>query len=70
VKVVITVGELIDKDLWFRAAELLGVSEYAVNEGQVSSDHQVWLSPGQAFELGLIKMNDDYSIEIVKEGNE
>jgi hypothetical protein len=68
--VIITVGELIDKGLWVRAAEMLGVSAYAVNEGQVERGHQVWLSSTQAFELGLIKMNDDYSVEVIKEGNE
>jgi hypothetical protein len=64
--IVITVGELVEKGLWVKAAELLGISEYAI-EGLLSSDQRAWLSSDQAFELGLIKMNDDYSMEIMRE---
>lgn len=66
-RVIITIRELIDRGVWPKAAGLLGVSEYVVNEGQIEPDSKVWLTSEQAFDLGLIRMNDDYAIEIMRE---
>jgi hypothetical protein len=53
-KLTITAGELIDRDLWDRACDLLGISSWAVNEGQMDSSTPVELTEDQARELDLM----------------
>lgn len=61
-RVLITVGELIDRDLWVRAAELLGFNPYAVSEGQIDHGDEITIPSTQAFQLGLIRMADNYEV--------
>lgn len=66
-RVIVTAGELIDRGVWTKACEVLGIHEWAVNEGQIDRDDEMTISSTAAFQLGLIKMNDDGSIEIKEE---
>lgn len=50
-----TPGELIEKWLWEDACKLLGISEWAVNEGQLNSDEVITLTEEQAKTIGLIR---------------
>lgn len=62
-RVIVTVRELIDRDLWVKACEVLGLNPYAVSEEQIDPDDELKIESTQAFEIGLIKMNPDYTIE-------
>ncbi|HET7846973.1 MAG TPA: hypothetical protein VFL72_05730 [Acidimicrobiia bacterium] len=62
-RVIITVRELIDRDLWWKACEVLGTSEWAINEGQIDPADELKIESTEAFKIGLIKMNDDYTIK-------
>ena len=54
VKVAITARELMDRYLWDRACDLLGISPWAVSEGQMDSSDTVELTQEQARELGIL----------------
>jgi len=58
-KIVVTAQELLDKGLWGDACELLGLNEWAVNEGLMDSDEELTLTEEQAKTLGLIKGDDN-----------
>lgn len=60
-KVVTTPEELMDRGAWIRACKLLGLNEWAVNEGMMDSDHEITLTDAQARELGLLPRQDDDS---------
>jgi len=68
-RIVITVGELIDRGRWEQACGVLGLGEWVVSEGQMDRDDELVIEASEAFRIGLIQMNDDYSI-VEKEGNE
>ena len=53
-KVLTTPRELFDKGVWMEACEMLGINEWAVNEGLMSQTEGLELSHEQAAELGLI----------------
>lgn len=57
ITVQITARELIEKGLWVEACELIGVNEYAVNEGMMESDEKLTLTEEQARQLGLLPCN-------------
>ena len=54
-KIITTPRELFDKGIWMEACELLGINEWAVNEGLMCQTEGLELSHEQAIELGLIK---------------
>lgn len=54
-KIVITVRELMERWLMGEAFEMVGINQYAVNEGQMGPDDEVTLTPEQAVALGLIE---------------
>lgn len=53
-KITITVNELMNRGLWLQACRLLGIDEYAVNEGRLHMETTLELTEEQAKELGLI----------------
>lgn len=54
-KIIITAGELLDKDAWMEACKLLGLNEWGVNEGLISHDDEFTLTEHQARLLDLIQ---------------
>jgi hypothetical protein len=62
-RIVVTARELIDRDLWWKACEVLGFSEWAINEGQIDPADEITIETPEALRIGLIKMNDRYEIE-------
>ncbi len=58
-KVLITGRELLDRGIWDRACDLLGLNVWAINEGQMSSAEELTLTEGQAQELGILPKSDD-----------
>lgn len=62
-KISISAGELLERGLWQSACELLGFNEWVINEGLLSSEDDVLLTPDQAIRLGLI----DENFEEIKE---
>ena len=55
-KITITIKELFDKNLWTDTCRLIGMNEWAVNEGLVSKDEYIELTIEQAIELGLVQI--------------
>jgi hypothetical protein len=58
VKIIVTPRELMDASRWDQACELVGLSSWAVNEGQMDSDEEITLTAEQATELGLIDVKE------------
>ena len=54
VLLLITARELFDRGLWTEACRVKGISEYAVNEGQLDMDENIELNLAQAQELRLV----------------
>ena len=54
-EITLTVDELMDKDLWIEACELLGINEWAVNEGLMDSDEELTFTEEQAHKLGILQ---------------
>lgn len=52
--ITVTVSTLFERGLWLKACDITGISEWAVNEGQMDSNDTVTLSEVQAKELGII----------------
>lgn len=65
-RVIITVGELIDRGRWEQACGVLGIGEWAVNEGQMDRDDELVIEAAEALRIGLVEMTDKWEI-IVKE---
>jgi len=55
-KIVISVGELLDRDKWLDFCELMQMGVWTINEGVVSTDGEFTLTVEQAAALGLIKI--------------
>jgi hypothetical protein len=53
-KLIVTAGELMDRDLWDKACDLLGLTPWAVNEGMLDSSTPIELTEAQARELDLM----------------
>ncbi len=53
-KITVTIRDLFDKAVWCDYCRLTGTNEWAVNEGQMSSDEEVTLTLEQAKELRLL----------------
>ena len=53
-KIIITPNDLMDKGIWEKACELLGINVWAVNEGLMDSDEELYLTEGRANKLGLL----------------
>lgn len=53
--VTVTARELLDRLVWTEACEMLGLNEWAVNEGRMSADDTVALTVEQADKLGLLR---------------
>lgn len=53
-KIKITVQELVDRGCFLEAFEMLGINEWALNEGQIDYSEELELTAKQARELGLI----------------
>ena len=51
----ITARDLMDKGLWMDACDMLGINEWAINEGLMVHSDILTLSEEQAKKLGLIK---------------
>ena len=56
-KVVVTAREAIDKGVWDRFCEIMGLNPWCVNEGMDSSTEFV-LTEEQAMQLGFIPRKD------------
>lgn len=54
-EIVVRVEELFNRGVWVEWCSLSGVSEWAVNEGQMSILDEVRLTKSQAVYLGFIK---------------
>ena len=52
-KIIITPNDLMDKGIWEKACELLGINVWAVNEGLMDSDKELYLTEDQANKLGF-----------------
>ena len=52
--VTVTARELMDRDVWPEACGMLGLNEWAVNEGRMDAGDTVTLTMEQAAELGLL----------------
>ena len=59
-KVKLTVRELFDNNVWMEYCALTGTNDWAVNEGLMSDDEEVYLTEDQAVVLGLVKMTSAY----------
>lgn len=53
IKIVITAGEILDSGHWDAFCKLRGISEWAMNEGQMSSSEKVTLTLKEALQVGL-----------------
>lgn len=53
-KITITAGEALDKDIWDKICYLRGINPWAVNEGQMDSTEAIDLTEEEAHYLGLI----------------
>jgi hypothetical protein len=53
-KVTTTPTELINRLAWNEACDMLGISVWAVNEGQMDSGEEITLTEEQATKLGLL----------------
>lgn len=60
-QIIVTPRELMDRNCWDDACEILGINVWAVNEGQMASDEQITLTWNQAGRLGLLPEKDDWS---------
>jgi hypothetical protein len=54
-RVVITIGELIELGAWSEACDLLGLNPYAIAEDMIDGGYEVVLTPAQALHLRLIQ---------------
>ena len=54
-RIVITARELLDREIWIDFCEMMGVNEWAVNEGCIDVYDAFYLNEEQAQQLGLIK---------------
>jgi hypothetical protein len=54
-RITTTPAELVAAGCWQQACDLTGISEWAVNEGQMNSDTEITLTEAQASELGLTR---------------
>ena len=54
-RIVVTPRELLDLGIWIEFCEMMGVNEWAVNEGRVDVYDEFYLNEEQAQQLGLIK---------------
>lgn len=57
-KIKISVKELVHRGCFVDAFHMLGINEWALNEGQISHDEELELTLEQATELGLLKNNE------------
>lgn len=56
----VTARELLNKGRWIEACEMLGINEWAINEGLMDSEDVLELTETEAVELGLISRERDY----------
>jgi hypothetical protein len=54
VKITVTARELLDRLVWDQACDMLGLNEWAINEGRMDASDTVTLTLAQAAELGLL----------------
>jgi hypothetical protein len=65
--IVVSVDDLMDRGVWEQACDLLGISVWAVNEGQIDAGEHLMLTPEQARTLGLLRQplnSDPANLEI------
>jgi len=53
-KILITAGELQERDKWLEFCNMKGVNVYALKEGLMTDDEEFTLTEEEAKELGLI----------------
>ena len=53
-EILITARELLDKGLWIKACNVLGINEWAINEGLMNSFDTITITAEQAKEIGLV----------------
>lgn len=58
-KIVTTPAELMDRLRWDEACEMLDISPWAVNEGQIDSGEEITLTEEQATTLGLLPRHEE-----------
>ena len=54
-KIIVSAREVMDAWAWEEACKMLGINEWAVNEGLMDPDEPLEFTEEQAIELGLIK---------------
>ena len=55
IQVTVTARELLDRLVWDRACDMLGLNPWAVNEGRMDSGERLTFTLEQARELGLLE---------------
>ena len=53
-EITLAVEEIFDKGLWMSVCEMKGLSEWAVNEGMLSSQDKITFNKEECEKLGLI----------------
>ena len=66
-RIIITIGELVDQGRWSTACGVLGMGEWVVSEGQVDRDDELIITTDEAVRIGLVNVNKALP---TKEGNE
>lgn len=59
--VIVDPGWLLDRGLWARACDELGINEWAINEGLMERDHRLTLTYDQAVRIGVLVTPDPWS---------
>ena len=57
--ITVTARELLDRGVWTEACELLGINEWAVNEGLMDPGDEIILTVNQAKQLGLLDAGEE-----------
>ena len=53
--ITITARQLLDRGVWMKACTLLGINEWAINEGMMDYSHKIELTESQARTLRIIQ---------------
>jgi hypothetical protein len=54
-KVIITPGELMDREIWGFACDVLEMDPWCIAEGKMTSGEEITISEEQARHLGLVR---------------
>jgi len=59
IRVTITGREALDKGIWTQLCDLLGINEWAINEGLLDREEEIILTEDQARLLGLLPKKEE-----------